>query len=275
MDFSRKISQSFVTQVTPARMFKALILDSHNICAKLMFSSIKSIELIEGDGGVGTIKDINFFEGSSVKYMKQRIDMIDKEKFICKYSFIEGDVVMDKLELITYEVKFEGYGNGGCVCKISSEFKPKEGTEITEVDIELGKDRAIGMYEVVEAYLLAHPRDGEPGSIEQINFTEGSSYNYAKHWIDEIDEENLVCKYTMIEGDALGNNVESIAYEVRFGAAANSSEGGGCFCQMTSNYQMIGDFEIKEEEIKASKERVLGIYKLVENHLLNNPQVYA
>ncbi|KAK0608370.1 hypothetical protein LWI29_029777 [Acer saccharum] len=116
--------------------------------------------------------------------------------------------------------------------------------------------------------------DGEPGSIEQVNFTEGSSYKYAKHRIDEINEENLVCKYTMIEGDALGDTVESIAYEVRF-EAASSSEGGGCICKMTSDYRMIGDSEIKEEEIKASKERVMGIYKLVENHLLNNPQVYA
>ncbi|KAK1592135.1 hypothetical protein Q3G72_020058 [Acer saccharum] len=96
-------------------------------------------------------------------------------------------------------------------------------------------------------------------------------YKYAKHRIDEINKENLVCKYTMIEGDALGDNVESIAYEVRF-EAASSSEGGGSICKMTSNYRMIGDSEIKEEEIKASKERVMGIYK---NHLLNNPQVYA
>lgn len=93
-----------------------------------------------------------------MKYMKQRTDLLDKEKYICKYSFIEGDAEMEMLELITYEVKFEGYGQGGCVCKISSEYRTKEeGTEISEVDIELGKDRAIGMYEVVEAYLLAHP----------------------------------------------------------------------------------------------------------------------
>ncbi len=58
-----KISQSFATQVTPERMFKALILDSHNICPKLMFSSIKSIEFIQGEGEVGSIKQINFTEG--------------------------------------------------------------------------------------------------------------------------------------------------------------------------------------------------------------------
>lgn len=58
-----KISQKFITQVTPERMFKALILDAHNICPKLMFSSIKSIEFLEGEGEVGTIKQINFTEG--------------------------------------------------------------------------------------------------------------------------------------------------------------------------------------------------------------------
>ncbi|KAJ0092031.1 hypothetical protein Patl1_24970 [Pistacia atlantica] len=155
----KSITQSFVAQVTPARMFKALILDSHNICPKLMFSSIKSIEYIEGDGEVGSIKQINFTEGSSIGYMKHRIDMLDKENYMCKYTFIDSDILMDRLEYITYEVKFEGHGHGGCVCKITSEFKPKEGVDIKDIDIELGKDRAIGMYEVVEAYLIAHHHD--------------------------------------------------------------------------------------------------------------------
>ncbi|KAB1213918.1 Major allergen Pru ar 1 [Morella rubra] len=153
-----KITQSFATQVTPDRMFKALILDSHNICPKLMFASIKSIEFVQGEGEVGSIKQINFTEASPFKYVRHRIDELDKEKFMCKHTLIEGDALMDKLEYITYEVKFEGYGRGGCVCKMTSEYKAKEGIEIKEEDIELGKDRAIGMYEVVEAYLLAHPR---------------------------------------------------------------------------------------------------------------------
>ena len=58
-----RITQRFKTGVTPDRMFKALILDSHNIYPKLMFSSIKSIEFIEGQGEVGSIKQINFTEG--------------------------------------------------------------------------------------------------------------------------------------------------------------------------------------------------------------------
>ncbi|XP_062108678.1 major allergen Pru ar 1-like [Humulus lupulus] len=153
-----KISQKFITQVTPQRMFNALILDSHNLCPKLMFSSIKSIEFLEGEGEVGSIKQINFTEASPLKYIKHRIDALDKEALMCKFTLIEGDQLIDKLEYVSYEVQFEGYGRGGCVCKLTSEYKAKEGIEIKEEDIEHGKDRAIGMYEVIEAYLMAHPR---------------------------------------------------------------------------------------------------------------------
>ncbi|CAI9776783.1 unnamed protein product [Fraxinus pennsylvanica] len=153
-----KVSQSFKTKVTPDRMFKALILDSHNLCPQLMFSSIKSIEYLQGNGDAGSIKQLNFTEASPFRYVKHIIDDLDKEKWSCKFTMIEGDALMDKLEKITYDVKFEPYGYGGCVCRISSEYHTKENVEIKEEDIEFGKDRAIGMYEVVEAYLLAHPR---------------------------------------------------------------------------------------------------------------------
>ncbi|XP_030463114.1 major allergen Pru ar 1-like [Syzygium oleosum] len=148
---------TFRAQVTPARMFKALFLDSHNLCPKLMFASIRNIEFIEGDGEVGSIKQVNFTEASPLKYMKHRIDALDKDNLTCKYTLIEAEPLMEKLEYVTYEVKFERFGFTGCICKLTSEYKAKEGIEIKEEDIEHGKDRAIGMYEVVEAYLMAHP----------------------------------------------------------------------------------------------------------------------
>ncbi|KAF8401410.1 hypothetical protein HHK36_012349 [Tetracentron sinense] len=324
-----RMTQKFAAHVTPDRMFKALILDSNNICPKLMFSSIKSIEFLEGEGEVGTIKQLNFTEASPFRYAKHRIDALDKENFTCKYTLIEGDVLMDKLESITYEVKFERYGTGGCVCKMSSEYHTIGDVEIKEEDIEAGKDRAIGLHrdgcvlelksdvleplddEGIPAARKAHnlkefscpiapsrmfkalildsrnliPKlvpqsiksvdiiqgDGGAGSIEQVNFTEASHFKYVKHRIDALDEENSMCKYALIEGDALGDKLESIAYEVKFEA---SSE-GGCICKMTSKYHTIGEVEIKEEEIKAGKDQAMGIYKIVEAYLLENPAVYA
>ncbi|ESR32710.1 hypothetical protein CICLE_v10006074mg [Citrus x clementina] len=156
---TKRVTQSFVTQVSPSRMFKALILDSHNICPRLLFSSIKSIEYFEGDGDVGTIKQINYIEGGEIRYTKHRVDALDKEKFMCKYRFIEGDGFIDSmLEFLTHEIKFEGYGQGGCVCKITCDFKAKEGVEIKGIDIELVKHKPLGMYEVVEAHLKAYPQ---------------------------------------------------------------------------------------------------------------------
>lgn len=58
-------SQDFTCAVAPARMFKALILDSHNLIPKLVPQGIKSIEIVQGGGGPGTIKQTTFAEGST------------------------------------------------------------------------------------------------------------------------------------------------------------------------------------------------------------------
>lgn len=49
--------------VAPLRIFKASIVDSHNLIPKLVPQAIKSIEFIQGNGGTGSIKQINFAEG--------------------------------------------------------------------------------------------------------------------------------------------------------------------------------------------------------------------
>ncbi|XP_008235136.1 PREDICTED: major allergen Pru ar 1-like [Prunus mume] len=151
------LSQEFASPVAAARLFKALILDSHNLIPKLMPQAIKSIEIIHGDGGEGSIKQINFAEGTRYKYMKNRIDILDVENLVCKYTLIEGDVLEDKIKSITYEVRFEASPNGGCTCKMMSEYQAAGDFEINEEEIRGGKERAMGMYKVVEAYLFESP----------------------------------------------------------------------------------------------------------------------
>uniref|UniRef100_A0A5B7CAS8 Bet v I/Major latex protein domain-containing protein n=1 Tax=Davidia involucrata TaxID=16924 RepID=A0A5B7CAS8_DAVIN len=152
------VSQEFTTPIAPARMFKALITDSHNLIPKLMPQSIKSIEFVQGDGGAGSIKQTNFADGSHFKYLKHRIDALDNENYVCKYTLIEGDVLGDKLKSIAYEVKFEASGNGGsCICKMTSEYHAAADVELKEEEIKGGKDKAMAMSKVVEAYLLENP----------------------------------------------------------------------------------------------------------------------
>lgn len=44
---------------------------------------------------------------------------------------------------------------------------------------------------------------------------------------------------------------------------------------MTSHHNTKGDINLKEEEIKAGKDKAIGMYKVVEENLLANPDAYA
>lgn len=149
-------SQEFTSAVAPSRMFKALVLDSHNIIPKIVPERVESIEFVKGNGGVGSIKQTNFGKSACLKYMKHKIDALDVEKFCCKYTLIESDIEFDKIDIIVYKVKFTSV-NGGCVCKMNSEYHVKEGAELKEDDIKKGKERAMALFKMVEEYLLSNP----------------------------------------------------------------------------------------------------------------------
>ncbi|GKU85376.1 hypothetical protein SLEP1_g55 [Rubroshorea leprosula] len=135
-------SNEYTSSIPPARLFKAVILDSHNLIPKLVPQLIKNIE---------------FTEGSQIKYVKNRIDELDEKNFLYKYSLIEGGELLDKLEKITYEVKFESTPEGGSKNKMTSTYYTKGDIVLTEEEIKAGKERVLGVYKVVEGYLLQHP----------------------------------------------------------------------------------------------------------------------
>ncbi|KAA8548706.1 hypothetical protein F0562_000390 [Nyssa sinensis] len=140
--------------IPPARIFKATILDSHNLIPKLMPQAIKSIEIIQGDGGAGSIKQINFTGANNFGYMKHHIDELNEETHTYKYTLVEGDALTDKFEKISFEVKLEGSSDGGTISKMTSKYYTKGDFVPTDEEIKAGKEKALGMYKVVEAYLL-------------------------------------------------------------------------------------------------------------------------
>ena len=91
-----------------------------------------------------------------------------------------------------------------------------------------------------------------------------------KEKVETLDKENFVYSYSVIEGDALMNKLEKITYEIKM----EPSPSGGSICKKTSKYYTIGDFQIKEEVIKAGKEKTSGIFKAIEAYLLANPDAY-
>lgn len=56
-------TEEFTSTVEARRLFKALILDAPNVIPKLIPQAIRSIQLLEGNGGPGTIQEITIVEG--------------------------------------------------------------------------------------------------------------------------------------------------------------------------------------------------------------------
>lgn len=57
------VTEEFTSPVSASRLFKALILDADNLIPKIAPQAVKNVEIIEGAGGPGTIKQMNFAEG--------------------------------------------------------------------------------------------------------------------------------------------------------------------------------------------------------------------
>ncbi|MBA0756231.1 hypothetical protein Gogos_021967 [Gossypium gossypioides] len=146
-----------ITAIPPAKMFKACIVDGDTLIPKIVPQAFKTVEYIEGNGEPGSIKKVTFGEGSQFNYMKEKVEALDKDKLVYRYSVIEGDALMNKLEKITYETKLEASPGGGSVCKTSSKYYTIGDFEITEEGIKAGKEKALQIFKAVEAYLLANP----------------------------------------------------------------------------------------------------------------------
>lgn len=151
-------TDEYISPIHPSRVFKASIVDSHNLIPKLMPQAISSIRITEGDGGAGSIKHINFAQGGNFKSLKYRVDELDEESLVYKYTLIEGEALIDKLEKITYEVKFEATKDGGSVSKVTSKYYTVGDFMLNEDEVKAGKEKVIGMYKAVEAYLLQNPQ---------------------------------------------------------------------------------------------------------------------
>ncbi|KAG6431425.1 hypothetical protein SASPL_109504 [Salvia splendens] len=95
-----------------------------------------------GDGGVGSVTLVTFAEGSDMKPAKHKIVELDEENHVFKYNLIEGGILGEDLESVSYILKFDKGGDGGCVIKIASTCHPKKDDHdhgIKEI-IEKGKE---------------------------------------------------------------------------------------------------------------------------------------
>ncbi|KAK9756901.1 hypothetical protein RND81_01G128700 [Saponaria officinalis] len=143
--------------VSPARLFKALSTDTHNLLPKVVPDFVKSIDVLHGDpSSVGCVEQINLAEGRIHKYLKNRTDEIDESKYYIKYTTFEGDVLGDTLECAVYETTYEAVGDG-TQYKVVAHYHTKGDHVKTEEEVSIGQNAITKMFKAVEAYLIANP----------------------------------------------------------------------------------------------------------------------
>ncbi|RZC53202.1 hypothetical protein C5167_012057 [Papaver somniferum] len=149
-------NEEFACAVAPHRLFHGLYLDGHNLMPKIM-PEVKSIDFISGDGGPGSIQQVNFIDGYPVKYIKNRLDFEDKETCAIKYAGIESDAFGDQIDCATHEVKFDATPDGGSICKIKTTFIPKGNVVIGEELLKAGREGYMEKFPVFIAHLTENP----------------------------------------------------------------------------------------------------------------------
>ncbi|PIA61229.1 hypothetical protein AQUCO_00300629v1 [Aquilegia coerulea] len=150
-------TMEITSSVSAVRMFNAAVLDGHKLAPKLMPALVVSSLILEGDGGVGTIKQINFTEASQFSFIKERVDVLNKEHLEYKVTVIEGGHIGKKVEWVTNHIKVDSTDNGGCVYKLCCEYKTLSGIEYTEEEVHRAKNGIIVMVKAIEAYLVENP----------------------------------------------------------------------------------------------------------------------
>nr|GFB87016.1 root allergen protein-like [Tanacetum cinerariifolium] len=120
----------------PADKLFKLCLDFDTLAPKIQPQTFKAIDLIEGDGGVGSIKTTTYGDAVPYTSAKYKIDAIDANNFTATYSVIEGDDLL-------------GTPKDSVVLKRNA--KP------TEETLNQFKELFKNTFKAHEAYAIAHP----------------------------------------------------------------------------------------------------------------------
>ncbi|KAG9139394.1 hypothetical protein Leryth_017306 [Lithospermum erythrorhizon] len=145
----------FTSTLPAPKLFKAWFIDSNTLLPKIAPDHVKSV-VIEGNGGPGSIKCVNFGDAVPIKLVKFKIDALDESTLTYADTVIEGGELSDKILKVTHEVKIESSPEGGCKSTSCVKFYLKEGTTLTEDEVKESKEGALGLLKAVEAHVLAN-----------------------------------------------------------------------------------------------------------------------
>ncbi|WCJ23361.1 Major strawberry allergen Fra a 1-A [Euphorbia peplus] len=141
----------------PSRIFKAVVYKLTDLLTTVMPEVIESVDVIQGNGGVGTIRQVNFGADFPFKYVKERVDAIDEEKLTYTYTVIEGDVLKG-VEKVQNDVVFKATPDGlGTIMTNQGHYFPIGDFQINKDEVNSNNEKSLALFKAIEAYLLANP----------------------------------------------------------------------------------------------------------------------
>ncbi|XP_020209454.1 pathogenesis-related protein 2 [Cajanus cajan] len=142
--------------VAPAKLYKALVKDADTLVPKVV-DAVKSVEIVEGNGGPGSIKKLTVVEGGETKHVLHKVETIDEANLGYSYSIVGGAALPDTVEKITFETKFVAGPDGGSIAKLAATHHTKGDAKPSEEELKIGKAKGNAFFKAIEAYLLANP----------------------------------------------------------------------------------------------------------------------
>lgn len=142
--------------VAAPRLFRRAIMDWHTQPPKISPDFLASSHLVEGEGGIGSVRQYNFTSAIPVSAMKVRLDFLDADKCEGKWAIMEGAGDGTLFEMATSNIKVEPAANGGSVVKVEWTYKDLPGVDVKH-DIPKHKEMVINNFKAAEAYLIANP----------------------------------------------------------------------------------------------------------------------
>lgn len=149
-------NEETISTVAPARLYKALVTDSDTLIPKTI-PEIQSVEIVEGNGGPGTIKKLTFVEDGETKHVLHKVEVIDDANLVYKYSLVGGVGFPETVEKISFEGKLVAGPDGGSIAKITVTYHTKGDATPTEKELLDGKVKGEALFKALEGYVLANP----------------------------------------------------------------------------------------------------------------------
>ncbi|XP_027339649.1 ABA-responsive protein ABR17-like [Abrus precatorius] len=145
-----------ISSVAPEKLYKALTKDADSITPRVL-EAIQSVEIVEGNGGPGTIKKITVLEGGKTSYVLEKVDAVDEANLGYDYSFVGGTALDESLEKVTFVTKVVAGPNGGSIGKVTVNYHTKGDAPLSEAVREETMAKGTGLFKAIEGYILANP----------------------------------------------------------------------------------------------------------------------